>query len=402
VMGDALVQATYPKAQFLINLEDGLLKKTGKTLEHAVSGTDYVDTAENPLAERLPLWSQNNQKLLINTNIQVVNGEDVRGVNSLHAALLQATNAVTSDADMISRNTVQTTELILFDRDPAHRQNIGVSLKAPVSIPQNLKWVMPDAISTTGQVLTDIGSVPLSTDRQLAFRNMPSVDATYILKQPHDSLPNAQALNQLVGVDPKILKATADGTIEVAVRDQDYATKETLEQIKAETEEFKNQAATSAEEATASAQEATTAAGEATAAAGEATGAATAASGSATAALGSAGAAALSALAAAGSAGSASSSASDASSSASKASDSAKAADQSAQDAATSLNTLLNTGITLEGAIKGSGNLRHPIMTQFEDNPVLPGKESVTLPGGNISDRPAVPIVGMLRYTTGR
>jgi len=238
---------------------------------------------------------------------------------------------------------------------------------------------------------------------------MPSVDATYILKQPHDSLPNAQALNQLVGVDPKILKATADGTIEVAIRDQDYATKETLEQIKAETEEFKNQAAISAEEAAASAQEATTAAGEATtaageatAAAGEATGAAAAASGSAGAAGISAGAAALSALAAAGSAGSASSSASDASSSASKANDSEKAAGQSAQDAATSLNTLLNTGITLEGAIKGSGNLRNPIVTQFEDNPVLPGKASVTLPGGNLSDRPAVPIMGMLRYTTGR
>ncbi len=232
-------------------------------------------------------------------------------------------------------------------------------------------------------------------------------DATYILKQPDNTLPNAQALNQLVGADPKILKAAADGSIEVAIRDQDYATKETLEQIKAETEEFKNQAATSAQEAAASAEEAaasateaTTAAGEATAAAGEATGAAATASASATAAGASALGAGASAIAAAASAGSASSSASDASSSASQAQTSATNAANSATSAQNSLNTLLNTGITLQGAIHGAGALLSPITTYFQDNPVLPGNASMILPKGASSERPMVPIAGMFRYNT--
>jgi hypothetical protein len=264
----------------------------------------------------------------------------------------------------------------------------------------NINWVMPDTVSTTGQVLTDIGNVPLSTDRQLAFRNMPSVDATYILKQPHNTLPNAQALNQLVGAEPKILKAAADGTIEVAIRDQDYATKETLEQIKAETEEFKNQAATSAQEAAASAEEAAASATEATTAAGEATGAAAEATGAAAAASGSALAAAGSALAAGVSAGSASSSASDASSSASNAHTSETNAANSATSAQNSLNTLLNTGITLQGAVHGSGALLNPITTYFQDNAVLPGNGSMTIPKGTSSQRPPVPIAGMFRYNT--
>lgn len=225
-------------------------------------------------------------------------------------------------------------------------------------------------------------------------------DATYILKQPDNTLPNAQALNQLMGADPKILKAAADGSIEVAIRDQDYATKETLEQIKAETEDFKNQAAASAEEAAASATDATTAAGEATAAAGEATGSAAAASASALGAGVSALGAGASAIAASASAGSASSSASDASSSASQAQTSATNAANSATSAQNSLNTLLSTGITLQGAIHGAGALLSPITTYFQDNPVLPGNASMILPKGASSERPMVPIAGMFRYNT--
>ena len=227
------------------------------------------------------------------------------------------------------------------------------------------------------------------------------IDARYILQQPDSSLSNAQSLNQLIGLDPKILKATADGMIEVAIPDQDYATKATLEQIKAETEEFKAQAQAAAEEATASAEEATGAATEATAAAGEATGAAATASGAATAAGASALGAGASAIAAGLSAGSASSSASDASSSAASAVTSATNAAGSAESAANSLNTLLTTGITLQGAIYGSGGLLNPITTSFSNNPVLPGSGAMTIPKGAVSQRPATPIAGMVRYNSG-
>lgn len=205
--------------------------------------------------------------------------------------------------------------------------------------------------------------------------NFAPVDATYIIKQPNATLTNAQVLSEL-GVG--MAKIVAGGAFAIAIPDEDYATKATLEQIKAETEEFKNQAANSAEqaatsaeeasvsatEASASATEATTAAGEATAAAAEATGAATAASGSAGAAGISAAGAAASAIAAAASAGSASSSASDASSSASSANTSASHAKTSEKNSAAYLNQLLNTGITLTGEAYGSGKLSEPIQTK--------------------------------------
>ncbi len=227
------------------------------------------------------------------------------------------------------------------------------------------------------------------------------VDARYILQQPNQNLTNAQSLNQLIGIQPKILKAGDDGAIEVAIPDTDYATKETLEQIKAETEEFKAQAQAAAEEATASAEEATGAATEATAAAGEATGAAATASGAATAAGASALGAGASAIAAGLSAGSASSSASNASSSADHAATSATNAQSSAVSAADSLNTLLHTGITLQGAVYGSGGLLNPILTNFSNNPVLPGSGAMTIPKGAVSQRPATPIAGMVRYNSG-
>jgi hypothetical protein len=220
------------------------------------------------------------------------------------------------------------------------------------------------------------------------------IDTRYILQQPNASLSNAQSLNQLIGLDPKILKATADGVIEVAIPDQDYATKETLERLAAE-------AQTSADEAAVSAEEATGAATEATGAATEATGAAATASGAATAAGVSALGAGASAIAAGLSAGSASSSASDASSSAASAVTSATNAQASATSAADSLNTLLHTGITLQGAIYGSGGLLNPITTNFSNNPVLPGSGSMTIPNGTTTQRPATPIAGMVRYNNG-
>jgi hypothetical protein len=236
-------------------------------------------------------------------------------------------------------------------------------------------------------------------------------DATYILKQPNQTLTNAQVLSELGTGMAKII---VGGAFAIAVPDEDYATKATLEQIKAETEEFKNQAATSAEEAStsateasasateasASATEATAAATEATGAAAEATGAAATATGAATAAGISAAAAALSALSAGSSSSSASSSASDASSSASNAHDSAVNSSGSASQSLQYLNQLLNTGITLTGDVLGTGPLKDPITLTFKENPIFLGHQAMTIPVGSTAQRPSNPITGMVRLNT--
>ena len=241
--------------------------------------------------------------------------------------------------------------------------------------------------------------------------NLAPTDATYIIKTPSVNLPEAQVLEEL-GIG--MAKIVAGGAFAIAIAGEDYATTAQLEEIRDQCQQYAEQAATSAEEAATSAGEAATSAGEATASAAEATGAAAEATGAAAAASGSATAAGLSAagaLASAGaaalSAGSASSSASDASSSASDASHSASSASTSATNAANSataaqdyLNTLLNTGLTLQGDVTGSGLLSNPIVTFFKPNPVFTGNGSMTMPAGNSTQRPTTLIPGMIRFNT--
>jgi len=267
----------------------------------------------------------------------------------------------------------------------------------------------------------------------LEQRPYPDLNATYILQQPDANLPQAQALIEL-GIG--MAKIVAGGAFAIAIAGEDYATAEQLQEIEQQCQQYAEQAATSAEEAATSAGEAATSAGEAAASAAEATGAAaeataaaaeaTAAAAEATAAAAEAteaaaeatGAAAAAGLSAAGaaasaisagvSAGSASSSASDASSSASDASHSASNANQSATNASNSatqaetyLNTFLNTGLTLQGDVNGSGLLSSPIVTTFKPNPAFTGNQSVTIPVGNGSQRPTTLTAGMMRLNTG-
>lgn len=251
-----------------------------------------------------------------------------------------------------------------------------------------------------------------STNRPVEVQlNLAPTDATYIIKTPNATLTQAQVLSEL-GVG--MTKLVAGGAFAIAIAGEDYATIAQLEEIRDQCQQYAEQAATSAEEAATSAGEAATSAGEATASAAEATGAAaeaTAAAGEASVSAGaagvSAGAAAASALAAGLSAGSASSSASDASSSASDAKDSASSASGSATNAANSateaqvyLNTLLNTGLTLQGDVTGSGLLSNPIVTIFKPNPVFTGSGSMTMPAGNSTQRPTTLIPGMIRFNT--
>lgn len=383
IMGDAVIQATYPKSQFLVNLADGMLKKTGKTLQHAVSGTDYVDTLDNPIERIISVWKSNNSKILHNTGVSIDEQNRISGIDTVNTKFVIASDQITSNTSIFGLNNVGTRELKIYDYwNGAGRLTKSVNFKGPTKLNSNLTWILPDAISSTGQALVDKGN-NASGERILGFSNISPYDATYIIKQPNAQLTNAQVLSEL---GTGITKIIANGEFAIAVADQDYATKETLEQIKTETELYKNQAS-------ASATEATTAAGEATAAATEATASATAASGSATAAGVSAAGAAASAIAAA-------TSASSASSSASSADTSAGNAKTSEENSAAYLNQLLNTGITLTGDVLGSGPLKDPITLTFKSNPVFTGTGSMTIPVGTTAERPSNPTTGMVRLNT--
>lgn len=329
--------ARLPNSQSLESLKvDGLLKTVTNTLHLAVANTDYLtpDLLEN----KVWIGDENNKAAQ----------SDTIGLDNLPS--------LTKEKVWQGDGNNRPIEVFLDYLTPDLAQNnlwIGNSLNRATPKPTISLMNLPSL--TKGKVWQgDSLNRPEEAEIDLA-----PTDATYILQKPTMSLPNAQALSELMGLDPRILKASVLGEIEVAIADEDYATKATLERLKSETEEFKTQAqqsaegaATSAEEAAASATEASASATEATGAAAEATGAASAASASAFSAGASEFAAGVSAFAAAASASSASGSSSSASDSSDRAKQSAEASQNSATSsqgsaisAATSLTTLLATGL---------------------------------------------------------
>lgn len=96
-------------------------------------------------------------------------------------------------------------------------------------------------------------------------------EASYIIQIPDLNLPNAQALAEL---GTGIAKVVEGGAIAIAVPDEDYATKETLEKIRDETERFRDEAEYAADEANIAAEGAGASAAAAAEAASLATGAA--------------------------------------------------------------------------------------------------------------------------------
>ncbi len=157
----------------------------------------------------------------------------------------------------------------------------------------------------TGRVLSDKNYVlfgnnqgvaipsPILLDIRLDLVNLRkdfefSSAATFVLNIPNEKLPNAQALNQLVGEFPRILKADINGIIEVATKNIDYATIAKLEQLAQDAHNSELAAAASAMDASTSADTATTKALEAVNAANDASTSATEAASSATSAADSA------------------------------------------------------------------------------------------------------------------
>ena len=384
VMNSGLT-ASFPAAQFLNALTAGALVQTsalgdGKLVSVVVQQDQVLMGGVNNMPESRARIGVENLPLLAQNRIWV--GD----VNSIPQStqILDISNLPNLNANNLWVGGV--------DNRPAPQATIAV---------QNLPSL------TSGRVWQgDATNRPIET--QLNFA--PS-DATYIIKTSNANLPQAQVLSEL-GIG--MAKIVAGGAFAIAIAGEDYATAEQLQEIEQQCQQYAEQASTSATEAGTSATEAAASATEATASATAAAGSATAAGGSATAAGGSATAAGLSAAGAAASAitagvsaGSASSSASSASSSASDASHSASNAGQSATNAANSatqaqtyLNTLLTTGLTLQGDVNGSGLLSSPIVTTFKPNPTFTGNQSMTMPSGNSSQRPTMLIPGMIRFNT--
>jgi hypothetical protein len=120
----------------------------------------------------------------------------------------------------------------------------------------------------------DITNRPVEVDI-----NFSPNDATYVIRTANEDLLNSQVLSFL---GTGITKLTLDGHFAIAIPDDDYVTKPTLEALRDETKLYRDEAKLSSEEAAVSAQEAAVSAEEATTAATEASSAATEATTAAT------------------------------------------------------------------------------------------------------------------------
>ena len=238
-----------------------------------VSGPDPAVS----LNESLAIWDGNTGRKIKDCAITVVGGESIKNINSLYV-----TNTITC-TDIYVDNQVGTREVSFFDIG----FNNNVSFIAPDVILNNVKWELPATSGEAGQVLTNTTGPTGILD----WTTTAPSNALYILQAGNVNLPNAQALDQLISAgpqDPRILKATSAGVVDLAVERTDYGTVSgpaisgpeniaiwnidgdgrTLEDSGfsvAELEALAEEAAVSAEESAASAVEASAAAADAAA-----------------------------------------------------------------------------------------------------------------------------------------
>jgi hypothetical protein len=276
--------------QVLTNIDGTQLDWTDRNGN--VSGPDPAVS----LNESLAIWDGNTGRKIKDCAITVVGGESIKNINSLYV-----TNTITC-TDIFVKNQVETREVSFFD----NKFNNNVSFIAPDVILGDVKWELPATYGEAGQVLTNTTGLTGKLD----WTTTAPSNALYILQAGNVNLPNAQALDQLISAnpqDPRILKATDGGVVELAVERTDYGTVSgpaisgpenvaiwndgdgrTLEDSGfsiAELEALAEEAAVSAEESATSAVEASGAAADAAAEASAAAASATAAAASAAAAL---------------------------------------------------------------------------------------------------------------------
>ena len=222
IMGDALVQSTYPSAQFIANLADGILAKTGKTLRKAMPGEDFVDINQQPIETAVSVWLANGTKILKNTRIKVIdgnveNGDDISGVRTITATNAVLSGAITSNDSVFALKDIGTRELKIYDRNDVGPGRLSKSINfiSAYDLMASVNFYLPETPSTLGKVLADIGETIYDgrVFRKLDFVDLPGKNSKYILQQPDPDLPNSQALNAL-GLG--ILKTNLDGSIALA------------------------------------------------------------------------------------------------------------------------------------------------------------------------------------------
>lgn len=434
------LKTVMPRSQFIQDLPNGILKRADSTsllrpnyIQIAEPGVDYLPGISQPPLPDISNFLLYSNNKVYQCPITYLEDPGGNGIFNFDGGTIKALNfaakrhngqdaSVTVEGNAYISETIGARRIILYDsKELAHRREDGVMLEgpAPLAIGTMLKWIMPSAISTESQILQDIGA-NIGGGRLLGFVNMlpdgltntllaqgevggkkvfvnatltqnkiwvgdatnkpvetdlnfaPN-DASYILKTPKIGLNNAQAVSELIG---GILKsAPITGTLSNAIAGVDYAS------------------------------EASVVAAQAAADAAAAEAAAAPAAGAALAyiyfneqmlpysliPLVPVGISISGAIAAAAAIGTA------AAASASSAQSSADAAQTTANTAITRID---NLNITLQGDIIGTGNLNGPIPTTFIQNPVFHGNGSLTLPTGNISQRPPSLIPGMIRLNT--
>jgi hypothetical protein len=238
IMGDAPVQGAWQGAQFLANLPDGVLAKTGSALREAESGVDFVDIeADACRSYGVPVWLANGIKSLTTSRLQVLDGDiedgdDLQGIRNLIAkGAVIARAAVTSNDSVFGLNNIGTREVKIYDRidQGAGRLTRSVNFISAYNLAGNVNFYLPETESSLGQVLADVGETIYDgrTFRKLDFVNVASNAAKYIIQQPNENLPNSQALDSL-GLG--LIKTIAGGVLAQAIAGTDYVTPLALEE----------------------------------------------------------------------------------------------------------------------------------------------------------------------------
>ena len=351
---------TFTKAQSLGSLETGLLKNTVNdgtgTLSTAISGEDYVNTAEFPIGNSVmisPLYPAPGMKLI---------------------APMFSFKYRRNKKDEFKQPVANTIDI--FDGTAAKFENIAITgIIGGLTIPALLRIAINGEIDTA---IPDIDyALPMTVEQyyrditnyiqvmEQTIRNLVdnfTIDIQTFFNQNRDSL--------LSLVTTTIAAATAAVLVEA-----------TLSASSSET---------SAISSSASAVEAKTAATEATASASSAASSAAAAS----AAVGEAEAAVSVAVVASIISGELGSAVSDAR-------DAADNASSSADDAKRSLLELQDQNMLLQGDINGSGIIKTGILNAtLAENLFLPGNAGIRIPSGTNLERPIILSPGIIRFNT--
>lgn len=209
IIGDAILKPTYPAAQYLSDLPDGILRKTGGTLHNAVDGQHYVyrlpenhiwvgDFEEDPVpVQHIEI---NNLPDLTYNNLWIgdINNRPVETARILEDNLPDLPNRHV----WVGQQPFQAFRLL-------EETTTGGNIGRPIAV-----QLVPEG--------TGIAKIKLDGTFEFAQEgtDYPSTNEPYILTHPSTALPNAQALSSLANVSHPnggLLKSNVSGTLSIAL-----------------------------------------------------------------------------------------------------------------------------------------------------------------------------------------